>query len=227
MDVSVILLAGGKGKRMQSASPKQFLPLKEKAVALHSLEVLQQLKEVKEIIVVCAPEWRHIFHDLPVHFALPGQERQDSVYNGFLATNPSTDWVCIHDSARPFITAPMIQDLFHKVGTLKAASLAMPVKNTIKQTTTADRVAATLDRSLIWEIQTPQLIKREVLKAGFNFAKENGLSVTDDVSLAELIGETVQLVRGNYSNLKITTPEDLAFAEWICSSQNRGEHAKI
>lgn len=214
MKISAILLAGGRGERMGRPIPKQFLPLSNKAIALHSLEVLQQLKEIGEIIVVCAPEYRHFFDSHAVKFALPGEQRQDSVYNGLQMISSEAEWVCTHDSARPFITLQMVKTLFQAAATVGAASLAMPVKNTLKATTPLHQVASTLDRSLIWEIQTPQVIKKEALLAGFAYARARALAVTDDVSLAELIGQPVQLVSGGYQNIKITTPEDLSFAEW-------------
>ena len=223
LKTSVILLAGGKGERMGSALPKQFLPLHNKPIALYSLEILLQLVEVEEIIVVCAPQYRHFFDGWPVQFALPGEQRQDSVYSGLQMVHSHADWVSIHDAARPFITVEMIKTLFDEAETVGVASLAMPVKNTLKEVGEYQNVSRTLDRSRIWEIQTPQVLKKEILTAGFAYAHTHKLSVTDDVSLAELIGHPVKLVCGAYQNIKITTPEDLGFAEWLvqnirCSS---------
>lgn len=215
MLVSAILLAGGKGERMGSSTPKQFLPLQNKAIALHSLEVLLELEEIEEIVVVCALEHRHFFANMPVKFALPGNQRQESVYNGLQMVQPEAQWICTHDSARPFINSQMVRTLFKASEHIGAASLAMPVKNTLKESTGDHKVARTLDRASIWEIQTPQLIKKKILDAGFTYAHAQSLSVTDDVSLAELVGESVKLIQGNYQNIKITTPEDLAFAEWL------------
>lgn len=218
MKISAILLAGGKGTRMGSALPKQFLPLKEQVVALYSLDILLQMKEIEEIVVVCSPEYQHFFANKPVKFAPAGKERQDSVYNGLQMVNPNTGWVCTHDSARPFITYDLLKTLFVKGKKVGAASLAMPVKNTLKEVNEEKVVEQTLDRSRIWEIQTPQLVKKEILDKGFAYAKKDALTVTDDVSLAELIGEKVVLVRGSYKNIKITTPEDLVFAQWLMNS---------
>jgi len=123
--LSVVLLAGGKGERMGSHLPKQFLSLQNKAIALYSLEVFMQLEEVEEIIVVCAPEYRHFFSHIPVQFALPGEQRQDSVYNGLRKVNPQAEWICIHDAARPFITPKIVLSLFTEGKNVGAASLAM------------------------------------------------------------------------------------------------------
>jgi 2-C-methyl-D-erythritol 4-phosphate cytidylyltransferase len=215
MKTSVLLLAGGSGVRMQNPLPKQFLPLQNKAIALYSLEVLLQLAQVAEIIVVCAPDYRHFFAGMPVRFAPPGKQRQDSVYNGLQMVNPTSRWICTHDAARPFISPALVQTLFEAGEKVGAASLATPVKNTLKEVNVHKEVVCTADRSRIWEIQTPQLVKKEVLEAGFAYAQAQALTVTDDVSLAELIGHPVRLVLGSYQNIKITTPEDLLFAEWL------------
>ncbi len=215
MMLSVILVAGGRGSRMQKPIPKQFLPLKGKAVALHSLEVLQGCPEVSEVVVVCAPEYRSLFADYNVRFALPGVERQDSVFNGLAEVEAGAEWVMVHDSARPFISSQLIQSLLEAGKKSGAAALAMPVKNTLKEIDSDAQVRQTIDRSRIWEIQTPQLLRKKVLEEGFAYARMHQAHVTDDVSLAELIGHPVQLVLGSYQNIKITTAEDWAFAEWL------------
>jgi 2-C-methyl-D-erythritol 4-phosphate cytidylyltransferase len=173
------------------------------------------LREVIEIIVVCAPEYRHFFSGKPVRFAPPGDLRQDSVYNGLQIADPSSDWICTHDAARPFITTALVKTLFEEGKKVEAASLAIPVKNTLKEINSVQEVARTLDRSCIWEIQTPQILTKSVMHAGFKYAHTHALTVTDDVSLAELIGQSVKLIDGSYQNIKITTPEDLSFAEWL------------
>lgn len=210
--ISLILLAGGKGERMNRSLPKQFLPLQEKAIALHSLEVFAQCPEVNEIIVVSKPEYRHYFADYSVQFAHPGSRRQDSLLNGLQKVASNSQWICIHDAARPFITPHMVSTLIIEGKKTGAATLGMPIKATIKEVTEENLVHRTLDRSQIWEIQTPQFIKKEILEKGFEEAHRRNLTITDDVSLAEIIGAPVKLVTGSYQNIKITTPEDLCFA---------------
>jgi 2-C-methyl-D-erythritol 4-phosphate cytidylyltransferase len=216
LTASAILLAGGSGKRMQTQLPKQFLLLGSKPIVFHSFDLLQALPEIHEIVVVCAPDYQKLFLEIPftksVRFAHPGKRRQDSVYNGLLATSPDYSLICIHDAARPLIDKILVYRVLEAASQVGAATAAMPLKFTVKESTNQNYVKATLDRTHLWEIQTPQVVNREILLEGFRQAEIHKLTVTDDVSLAELIGREVKLVEGSHVNLKITTPEDLAIA---------------
>lgn len=207
MKISAILLSGGKGTRMGAPLPKQYLCLDEKPIACHSLEFFLKHPAIAEVIVVCASEYRSFFSHYPVQFADAGERRQDSLFNGLgLAQH---EWVCVHDAARPFLTAELLSRLIEEGKEIGAATLALPVKNTVKECDHEGFVRSTPDRDYIWEVQTPQLLQREILIKGFAYARKHHLTVTDDVSLAELIGHPVKLVPGSYQNIKITTPEDL------------------
>ncbi|KAB1208638.1 2-C-methyl-D-erythritol 4-phosphate cytidylyltransferase, chloroplastic [Morella rubra] len=161
--VSVILLAGGKGKRMGASMPKQYLPLLGQPIALYSLHTFSQLIEVKEIIVVCDPSYKDIFEEtkenihVELKFTLPGKERQDSVYSGLQAVDLNSELVCIHDSARPLVLSGDIEKVL-KDGRLNgAAVLGVPVKATIKEANSQSFVVRTLNRKTLWEMQTPQV----------------------------------------------------------------------
>ena len=213
--ISAILLAGGKGTRMQMPTPKQFLLLKEKPIALYSFQLLAAMPEIQEIVVVCEPEFRFIFQaeaSKTITFAAPGERRQDSVYNGLKAIQQAADTVCVHDAARPFITAPLVQRVLLAAQEHGAAAAGMPIKFTLKEHDGNAFVKSTPDRSLYWEIQTPQAIRTPLLIEGFRKADAQRLTFTDDVSLVESLQLPVKLVRGCHSNIKITTPEDLDFA---------------
>ena len=229
---SVILLAGGTGSRMDAPIPKQFLSIDGKAIALHSFEIFQSMPEVAEIVIVCDPSYQKLFtlnspgsHPLRIAFALPGQRRQDSVYHGLQQLSSNTSLVCIHDSARPFIDAPMVRRTLAAAETHGAATTGMPMKYTVKESTENGFVKRTLPRTNIWEIQTPQAIKTHLLKQGFKKAIEEDITVTDDVSLVELFNLPVKLIEGSYSNLKITTQDDLAIAEQIIE-KNKNQQEK-
>jgi 2-C-methyl-D-erythritol 4-phosphate cytidylyltransferase len=214
---SAILLAGGIGSRMQSAMPKQFLEIHQKPIACYSFDLFLQMPEIDEIVVVCSPDFRHFFNSdaKPVIFALPGERRQDSVYNGLLAS--SHNLICIHDAARPFIDRNLVSRILKAALDHGVATAAMPVKFTVKEGDANHFVKNTPDRTYMWEIQTPQVLGREILIQGFDYANKNKLTVTDDVSLAELVGKQVKLVEGSHTNLKITVPSDLVIAYQLIS----------
>jgi len=206
---ALILLAGGRGTRLGSATPKVFLPLDDKPMALHAFETLSPL--VSEVVVVCPEEYRSLFPK-KTPFAEPGERRQDSVKNGFL-TLKSNKFVLIHDAARPFVTKEAVIRLLEKGGPIGAAALATPAQNTIKETDNKGLVKKTLDRSRLWDVQTPQLIRYDWLEEGLKTDE----TVTDDVSLVERLGYPVLLVPGDPANVKITYPSDLAQAEAACA----------
>ncbi|KAL7002104.1 2-C-methyl-D-erythritol 4-phosphate cytidylyltransferase [Sarracenia purpurea var. burkii] len=222
--VSVILLAGGKGKRMGASMPKQYLPLLGQPIALYSFYTFSHMIEVKEIIVVCDPSYKDIFEDtkekirVDLKFALPGKERQDSVYSGLQAVDLKSELVCIHDSARPLLSIEDIKKVLKDGWLNGAAVLGVPVKATIKEANGESYVVKTLDRKTLWEMQTPQVIKQDLLKKGFELVNREGLEVTDDVSIVEHLKHPVYITEGSYTNIKITTRDDLVLAEGILNT---------
>ena len=221
--VSLVLLAGGVGKRMGANMPKQYLPLLGTPIALYSFKKFAEMEEVGEIVVVCDPSYQDVFQDCavskPVTFALPGIERQDSVFNGLSAMRPGAALAAIHDSARPLVSLGDTRRCFADAMEHGAAVLAVQCKATIKEANADLSVARTLDRSALWEMQTPQVIKPDLLRAGFKLVQEKGYEVTDDVSIVEFMGERVQITQGSYFNIKVTTPEDMFIAERLLTEQ--------
>ena len=214
LSVSIIIVAGGKGTRMQCETPKQFLPLKGRPLIKHSIELLMNLPWTTEVIIACDPCYQSTFSDYPsVRLAPSGARRQDSVWNALQCTSDSADLICIHDAARPLLRKEEAEAVILEAAASGAAALAVPAKNTIKEVSSAGIVKKTLDRSKLWEMQTPQVMKPSLLKEGFAIAQANELSVTDDIALVELTKHPVKLVMGSYSNIKLTTPEDWPLLE--------------
>lgn len=213
--ISAILLAGGTGSRMQLQIPKQYLPIGNKPVALYSFEVFLNLPEIQEIIVVCAKEYQTLFQtdQKQVVFAEPGERRQDSVFNGLQAVQKDSEFVCIHDSARPHITPELVRRVLEAGLMYGAATVGVQARSTIKECNEFAFVKHTPDRSRIWEIQTPQVLRVSLLREGFKHINKKNLTVTDDVSIVEHLKYPVKLVEGDIRNLKITTQEDLLIAE--------------
>ncbi len=209
MKTSAILLAGGRGTRMGTALPKQYLTLGDQPLVLFSYAVLLPL--VDEVIVVCEPEWQHLFPE--ARFAPPGIRRQDSVANGVAACSDDSELLCIHDGARPCITTEKVHAVLQVGKQMGAAALGVPVKPTIKEVSADGVVQKTLDRKALWEVQTPQVIRKDLLDEALAKAAEENWEVTDDLSLIEQLGHPTRLVYGSYGNIKVTTPEDLALAE--------------
>lgn len=212
-DVGLVLLAGGSGMRMRSNTPKQFMMIDDKPMVLHSLDLFASIDSLVEIVVVCAEEYRPLFSsfktNVKLSFAQPGARRQDSAYNGLMAMDSKPRYICIHDAARPYISLELVKRTIDAARECGAAACAMPLKFTVKQVDSKGMVIATPDRSTLWEIQTPQVIERSLLQKGFDYAYQNDLTVTDDLSLVENLGIPAKIVEGCYSNIKITTPEDL------------------
>ncbi|GIL79334.1 hypothetical protein Vretifemale_8719 [Volvox reticuliferus] len=233
--VSVVLLAGGVGKRMGAAIPKQYLELRGQPIATYSLETFARMPMVGEIVIVCDPSWRDVFEKrfpgLPSHikfkWALPGPERQDSVFNGLQQVDAGAAIVAVHDSARPLVTPEDAAQCMTDGLAIGAAVLGVQVKPTIKEVDKNLMVIQTLQRSKLWEVQTPQCIRPALLRAGFDLVKSQNLEVTDDVSIIEAMGNPVKITPGSYTNIKVTTPDDMAVAEKFLEERAQAATAAV
>jgi 2-C-methyl-D-erythritol 4-phosphate cytidylyltransferase len=220
-NVGVILLAGGKGKRMKSAVPKQFLPLLGKPVFLRSLDIFRSMHGIVTSIIIVLDEsyraeFNHILEEDPrICWADPGTERQDSVFNGLHEIPDTCSIVAVHDAARPLVTIQEVKNVLHDGMTHGAAVLGVPMKATVKESEDGQFVLRTVERSRLWEIHTPQVASKSLFLEGFAKVKANNLQVTDDVSVIEALGKPVKLTLGEYTNIKLTTPDDLQVAEQV------------
>ena len=213
-----VLLAGGVGSRMGTALPKQFMPLMGKPVIEYSLEALRAIDSMKGITIVSDPNHRPLCSTCPhTRYAPPGSRRQDSLHNALRDLPGEETLILVHDAARPFLTPSIIQRVLQSAADVGAAAAAVPLVATVKQANNKGRVTKTLDRKTLWEVQTPQVVPLNVLREGLNKCRAENIVVTDDVSVAELMGLPVQMVKGCPQNLKLTTPHDFAFAEFLLS----------
>ena len=221
--ITAIVLSAGKGTRMNSVVAKQYLELKGKPVLYYSLKAFQDSR-VDEIVVVTGEEDIEFvkteiidkYNIRKVKAVVAGGEyRFSSVYNGLMAANDNTDYVFIHDGARPLITPNMVEKLYYEVKQNKAVVAACPTKDTIKVVDENGKVVNTPPRNSLWQVQTPQTFEYKLVKSAYNRLMESGdLSATDDAMVVETYGDTpVYLTDTGYSNIKITTPEDMKLAE--------------
>ena len=223
VEAVAIITAAGQGVRMAADLPKVLMSLGERPMLAQTLLAFEKADHIARVIVVTAKELlgpvaqdvvdAHGLHK--VQKIVPGgAARQESVYAGLQAIDGACQLVAIHDGARPLITADLIDLTVERAAQYGAAALAVRPKDTLRRGE-SDHFLATLDRERIWQMQTPQVFSHDMILSAHQQAVSNGFLGTDDVSLVEAIGERVYVVEGRYENLKVTTPEDLVFAEAI------------
>lgn len=220
MNYQVIIPAAGSGKRMGAGYNKLFLPLDNRPIIDHTLNIFLKDACCNRIILVIQPNDKILFEEIfkkdhysKIRIVDGGSERQYSVYNGLKAAD-NKGIILVHDGARPFIQAETIKQLVRFASDYGAAIAAVPVKDTIKRVN-AMEVAETIDRSSLWQIQTPQAFRYSVLKDAHDQAKSEDFLGTDEAALVERMGHPVKIVASDYDNIKLTTPEDLYFAKAI------------
>jgi len=229
MTYQVIIPAAGQGKRMGIGRNKLFLMLEEIPVLIHTLRVFEQDVECSGIILSIHQNDQDSFVDLLKEYRIHkvtnlvegGKERQDSVYNG-LKEVQSEGIVLVHDAARPFVKVETIHELVKAAESSGAAIAAVPVKDTIKRAEN-HLVSETIERSSLWAVQTPQAFRVSVLREAHEYAIKNQINGTDDASLVERLSHNVVIIEGDYDNIKLTTPEDVYFAEAILNKRKHSD----
>lgn len=221
MDVHVLVPAAGSGTRLGGDTRKQYLELGDRPVLVQTLTRLASQPQITFIhLIVPDGDVDYCRSELVDHYRLDkigevipgGTERQDSVRNGLKACGAAEqDVILIHDGVRPFFPRDQIGFLIQLAAVEGAALLAIPAQDTIKEVFDG-RVRTTLDRSLLWQVQTPQAFRYDRIQEAHRRAFENGYSGTDDASLVEWCGWPVVVLPGHPHNIKITTPSDLALA---------------
>ena len=231
--VAVIIVAGGKGSRMGGPENKLFLPLGDSCILGETLKVWQNIPAVGQVVVVCAEGEEAQVSDLcrkeqltkVKHIVLGGKERQDSVWQGLLylqSQTPPPDFVAVHDGARPFYDGRAFSGFLQTVRGSGAAGgiLAVAVQDTIK-TVSDERITATVPREHLAAAQTPQLFRFATLFQCYEKVLEEGASCTDDASVLEWCGRDVLVYGGQKENMKITTPEDYDYAQYLLAKRRK------
>ncbi len=218
-----VVPAAGTGSRMAAALPKQYLRIAGTTLLEYSLNALLRSEQIAGVVVALHPADElaaglPVFADPRVRRVAGGAQRSDSVLAALaalLALGEPSDWVLVHDAARPCLPPGDLDRLIERVGGSGiGAILAEPIVDTVKEASAAGLVLRTLDRSRLWRAQTPQMFRLGELHAALAGAGAQGRAITDEASAMELAGHPVQLVPGSPRNIKVTLPGDLPLAAW-------------
>ncbi len=226
---TAIVLAAGKGSRMNTGINKQYINILGKPIIAHTLDVFNKCDEIQNIILVAAEDEKDLCANIIAEYkynkvravVAGGRERQESVYNGLTQLDSNCKIVLIHDGARPLVKSSTISVGVEACKKHGAVSVGVPSKDTIKIVTEQQIVNYTPNRKNIWITQTPQIFKAEIIKRAHKTARENAVNATDDALLVEYMGYNVKMIEADYENIKITTPEDLIIAEIILSKRQK------
>lgn len=225
--ITAVILAGGKGKRMGESISKQYLKLEGKPVLYYSLKAFEDSMADEIILVVAKGEEEYCRKEIVEYYDLKkivkivsgGKERYHSVYHGLCAVE-QTDIVMIHDGARPFITSDIIEKVAKETIVSRACVVGVKVKDTIKVSNENNYIVDTPDRSVLWQVQTPQSFKYpDIVKAYECIFEDSVDCITDDAMVWEKYSDIpVKLIEGTYFNIKITTREDMIFGKAILNN---------
>jgi 2-C-methyl-D-erythritol 4-phosphate cytidylyltransferase len=217
--VVALVPAGGAGTRMGAGRPKQYLALGGAPILVRTLRALARSRAVDGVVLAVPEGWLGATRRLVRRSRVPrvldvvagGADRQESVWRALQATPADTALVLVHDAVRPFIDGRLVDAVIAAAGRTGAATCALPTRETVKRVRDG-LVEATLDRESLWLVQTPQVFRADLLRRAHDSARREGFVGTDDAVLVERLGGRVAVVPGLRQNVKITTPEDLAWA---------------
>jgi 2-C-methyl-D-erythritol 4-phosphate cytidylyltransferase len=221
LPVCAIVVAAGKGKRLDTGLRKQYLQIAGRSILSHTLTRIDACRQVNSIyLVVPAADFdycnAHILPEVrlrcPLTLVAGGEERQNSVFNALEALAVRSGLVAVHDGVRPLIAPELISKCIKAAARFGACIPGIPIEDTVKKADSANRVVETVDRNGLWLVQTPQVFRADLLYRAHRQAQEDGCRQTDDAALVERIGHRVAIVDGSKTNIKITTASDLEIA---------------
>ncbi len=224
--LSAIIVAGGSSRRM--GFDKTFAILGTKPVVAHTLAAFEATASVTEIIVVGREDRLRDLEEIVsiagcakvARIVAGGARRQDSVVQGMAALGKAARFVAVQDAARPLVRPAQIERVFDAVQRQGAASLAAPVRDTLKRADADHFVTGGVERTDLYAMETPQIFARDLLRRAYEFVEKNALAITDDVSAVEALRHKVLLVPNDEPNFKITYPADLMLAELILNQRS-------
>lgn len=222
-DTSAILVCAGNASRMGGVN-KILMPLGQTAVIGVCMTAFQNCPDISEIIIVTKKEnfesVQEIADDLHIsklaHLTEGGETRQKSVMQGLKLVSKDSEYIAVHDGARPLVKTDHISKVIHDARVFGGAALGVPVKDTIK-VTDGGLIIDTPPRASLYITQTPQVFRKRLYFEAVDFALEHDLDFTDDCQLVEAVGGKIYMTQGDYTNIKITTPEDIKIAEVLLS----------
>ncbi|NPV79617.1 MAG: 2-C-methyl-D-erythritol 4-phosphate cytidylyltransferase [Firmicutes bacterium] len=228
-DTACIIVAAGASSRMGQGIDKMRLCLAGRPLLAYAISAFEDSPDVDEIILVVREDSREwvsldllpqIPHDKVSSIVSGGSTRQKSVFNGLLCLRDETEIVVVHDGARPLVRGETIHEVVGCAREFGAAVCGVRVKDTIKEVGADGLVSRTLERDLLWSVQTPQAFDKSILITSHKLAEEEGFLGTDDASLVERYGFKVKMVPGSYDNIKITTSSDVMLFEAFWRERN-------
>ena len=227
MKAVAVIPAGGRGRRMGADSPKQYIVIAGKPLLVHTLQKFEAAGIDGIILAVPSGDVGFVKDNIVGKYRIEkvvavvpgGKERQDSVRAGLEALPEGTDIVAVHDAVRPFVSPGLIRTVIEHAAAFSAAVLGVPVKDTVKKVTRDNIISGTLDRDGLWLTQTPQAFRTGVILNAYRRAYEEGFYSTDEAALVERTGVKVRMVPGSYENIKITTTDDIRYAEFMMEKE--------
>lgn len=226
--------AAGLGQRLGAGQHKALIPLRGRPLVVHALEVLQGVPAIRWVVVAAHSRDRERLQDVVRRRRLSkvtvvdgGASRAESVARGIAALPPQARWVLVHDGARPCLSRRLVEATLQAARRFGAAAAGVPAGLTVKTADAAGFARLTLDRESLWLMQTPQAFRRDWAEEALSRVNGRLAAFPDDAALLEWAGFPVKMVPGDAWNLKVTTPEDLVFANTILSAKFRSQKTDV
>jgi len=225
--VAVLIPAAGASRRYKGKTKKQFVEINGRACFVRTLEMFADRDDVKQVVMAIAAEdeelfkikWEAKLAFFGVKVVMGGKERHDTIEKLLAEVEDDVDLIALHDAVRPCVTSKQIDAVFAAAAETGAALLACPVTATVKKTDPDMNILETVDRSQLWEAQTPQVFKPDIIRRAYAQKDKVKENITDDAQLVEALGEPVKIVESSSGNIKITTGVDIAIAGAILSAR--------